>query len=238
MARSLLHICWVTFLLTTAWAVLLVVDVIGIGPVYTFDQILSHVSRLSFLYYIGYVNAGLVTLAVTALLAGLYVRLRRREPLWASIALAFVPVYAGLNLSVYLSQITVIPGLLRLRADGEFGAMAIWALRLLIHIAPGSLAEFVNGLAYAVLGIPSVIFGALLWGRSRMWNAAVVLLISSAVADLVALLGLVVDSQPLKMGVLAGGGLFWAALLLMIVALQEETTAREAPWTPSGQLAA
>jgi hypothetical protein len=32
MARSLLHICLVTFLLTTAWAILLIVDMAGAGP--------------------------------------------------------------------------------------------------------------------------------------------------------------------------------------------------------------
>jgi hypothetical protein len=222
MARSLLHICLVTFLLTTAWAILLIVDMAGAGPLDTFQQILVHVSRLSPLYYIGYVNIGLVTLAVTALLAGLYVRLRHRQPLWASIALAFVPVYAGLNLVVYMMQITIVPGLLRLRVDGEFGAMATWALRMLIHIAPGSIAEFANILAYAVLGIPSVVFGALLWGRSRMWSGTAALLIFSAVVDALALLGLIVESQLLKMGVLVGGFLFWTALLLMLVALREE----------------
>ena len=222
MARSLLRICWFTFLLTTNWVVLLIADMAGAGPLDTFEQILAHVSRLSWLYYIGYVNAGLVTLAAAALLAGLYVRLRHREPLWASIALVFVPVYAGLNLVVYMLQVTVVPGLLRLRVDGEFGAMAVWALRLIIHIAPGSVAEFANVLAYAVLGIPSVMFGALLWGRSRIWNGVAALLIFSAVADVVALLGLIADNQPLKMGVLVGGGLFWVALLLMIAALQRE----------------
>ncbi len=233
MARSLLYICLIAFLLTTAWAILLIVDMAGAGPLDTFQQILAHVSRLSPLYYIVYINAVLVTLAVTALLAGLYVRLRHREPLWASIALAFVPVYTGLNLAVYMMQITIVPGLLRLQVDGDSGAMATWALRLLIHLAPGSLAEFVNILAYAVLGIPSVVFGALLWGRSRMWSGAAALLILSAVADVVALLGLVVESQLLIMGVLVGGFLFWAALLLMIVALREE-----AEYSPPSALSA
>jgi hypothetical protein len=222
MARSLLSICVIAFVLTTAWALLLIVDMAGAGPLDTFQQILAHVPRSSPLYYIGYVNAGLVTLAVTALLAGLYVRLRHRQPLWASIALAFVPIYTGLNLAVYIMQITVVPGLLRLQVDGEFGAMATWALRLLIHIAPGSIAEFANILAYAVLGIPLVVFSALLWGRSRMWSGTAALLIFSAVADVVALQGLVVESPLLKRGVLVGGFLFWVALLLMIVALREE----------------
>lgn len=77
-----------------------------------------------------------------------------------------------------------------------------------------------NGLAYAVLDISSVIYGVILMKRGRLMGISAVLLILSAVADLVGLLGVIVGSPFLSVGTLLGGLIFVVLLYPLTVGLR------------------
>jgi hypothetical protein len=70
------------------------------------------------------------------LLSALYVLLRPVDPVWATIGVAFVPIYGAMNIAVYLSQVTVVPRLLELVASLEYQVLAAFALRLAVRV-PG-----------------------------------------------------------------------------------------------------
>ncbi len=70
------------------------------------------------------------------------------------------------NLFVYLSQVTVVPSLIALRQQPEYQAAVDVLLRQVIQQWPESGAAFFNGLAYAMLGIPSLVFGALMFRQT------------------------------------------------------------------------
>jgi hypothetical protein len=122
--------------------------------------------------------------------AGYYAYCREVDPLWAVIALVFVPIYAVGNLVVYLYQVFVVPGLLDLFHTPETAAVAEVILGLTLHTWIGSITGFVNGLAYAALGIPSIIFGVLLHQKAHARRPGGVLLAASGVLSIIALLGI------------------------------------------------
>ena len=201
---------------TTCWIILMIVG--GSSPE-TFEAILARVSRLDAFYYLTYLNAAfLITIPVTMLMAALYVYCKPYLPEWAAlVGMVFVPVYCVLNLFAYLSQITVIPLLVRLYQQTDSRAMAEVLLRLTIQQLPGSEVSFFNGLAYALLGIPSIIFGiALLRGDDRLLKTGGVLLALNGVACILGVIGDLSNLTLLRLGGVIGGVLFFFALIFMV----------------------
>ena len=212
--KRLGYISLFALILTVIWLAVLIASMSGAGPLDTFDQVLAHVSRLDALFYLAYVNAALIVVAATLLCCELYRLYREAAPYGALVGLAFVPVYAALNLFAYLSQITVVPSLIALRQQPEYHAAANLLLRQMIQQWPESGVAFFNGLAYAVLGIPSIIFGVLMFKRTPGLKWAGVLLALNGVACILGVIGFVVHSALLT-GTLAGGVLFLLALIPM-----------------------
>ena len=198
--------------LTATWLVLLIWDAAGAGPVEPFEQVVAHVARQGWTFYVTYLNAALITVSATVLFAGLYGYCKPAAPDWALIGLIFVPVYCTLNLFAYLSQVAVVPDLLA-RSDSD--PMAMTVLRLLLQAWPGSAVSFFNNLAYAILGIPSVVFGALLYKQDRALRLGAVLLALNGVACVVGVAGILMGNDVLSLGSVVGGGLYLLALVPM-----------------------
>ena len=98
----------------------------------------------------------------------------------------------------------------------------------MIHQAPGSLVGFANALAYTVLGIPSLIFGVLMWQQGSIqacpqgnspWRAAGLLMAPSGILSLAGFLALFVENAVLNMALVAGGAVYWLALFPLSYAL-------------------
>ncbi|HDQ72362.1 MAG TPA: hypothetical protein ENN19_09730 [Chloroflexi bacterium] len=202
LAASLSLVC---LLLTAMWVALLIADMATAGPLETFEQVAAHAARLHGLFYAAYINAALITLAATAFMAALYAYLKPSAPEWIVVGLAFVPIYGALNLLAYLSQVTLVPALVTLRLDPQYTAAADVLLRLTLQAWPESAVAFFNGLAYGILGIPSVLYGALRWGG--------LLLALNGAACILGVIGTLAGSALLAQGVMIGGVLFLLALL-------------------------
>ena len=103
--RWLGWISLVTVISVTLWLILLIWDMATAGSMETFPQVLAHVQKGDWKFTLSYLNAGIFTTCVIALMGGLYVFCRSTIPEWSVVGLVFVPVYGTLNLFAYLSQI-------------------------------------------------------------------------------------------------------------------------------------
>jgi hypothetical protein len=200
------------------WVVMMIWGTVRGGMVETFDQALEHVRNRDWLYVLTYANAVLITVSVTALFGALYAYLRPAAPAWSAVGIVFVPVYSAFNLFVYASQITIVPQLARLQSQPDTDGAGAFFLGQMIQAWPGSAMGIVNGLAYAVLGIPSLIFGLLLCGGSSLMRVAGVLLILNGIACFAGPLGLITGIPVLELGTVVGGLLFLMSLVPLSVA--------------------
>ena len=198
---------------TAIWLVLLIVGVATQGPVETLEQALASVADLDLLHYLTYANAALITITATLLFAGLYVYCKPQEAVWAVMGLAFVPAYTVLNLFAYLSQITIVPRLVDLQPESSL------LLAQLVQSWPGSAVNVLNNLGYAILGIPSLIFGWLLLQRQRAMRLPGGLLALSGAASLVAMVGIILQNAALSLGSIVSGVLFLLALIPLSINL-------------------
>jgi hypothetical protein len=201
--------------ITVLWAVLFMVTEVAMPAVPTLAGRIALIEGSLGLFVLNYANAGLLTLAAVVMLAALCVYCRQEDPLWTAVALVFVPIYGLANLVVYLSQVFVVPGLLDLYRDPATAAVAEILLRLALHTWPGSAAGFVNALAYAALGIPSVILGLLLARRAPCLRAGGRLLALSGVLAVVALVGVGIGDATLAFLSPLGGFVYLVGLILL-----------------------
>lgn len=202
-------------IVTIFWLVFLTAGMTVVGSLKTFEQVLAYVSRAGMIFYLTYINAALVTVGVIMLFAAFYLYYKPGAPAWSAIGATCVPVYGAMNLAVYLSQVTVVPRLLKLQANPEYSTHAQFLLRQTIQQWPGSAVFFFNNLAYAVLGVPSIIFGVLMLKSTPALRLAGVLLALNGLACIGGFIGVAAQSAWLSQGSLIGGILFLLALVPM-----------------------
>jgi hypothetical protein len=212
-------LAFLTLIFTILWLVFLIADMASAGPLETFEQVSAHAAQLGWLYYATYFNAALVTLSAVALMSALYAWLKPQAPNWAVIGMVFVPIYGALNLIAYLSQVTLVPALFEMRANPGTMETADVLLCLTLQAWPASTMAFFNGLAYAVLGIPSILFGLLLWKHPGALRWGGLLLALNGAACILGLIGFLTGNALLTQGVMIGGVLFLAALFPLSWAL-------------------
>lgn len=225
----------VTCALTFLWLVLLLVGMSSNAPAITFEQMLTQGTRPGVLYYATYINAALITIATTMLYAVLYGYFKHADPPWALIAILFVPVYCALNLVVYLSQLTLVPNLLAAYQVTGFQPTVRVLLNEVVQQYPNSSMSLLNNLAYAVLGIPSIIFGTLLLNDIAQARLAGALLTLNGLACIVGVAGVLFKIPLLASGSLFGGVLFLVGLVPLAMAFleQNQLTRRGSPFGAS-----
>jgi len=185
------------------------------GSLETFEQVLAYVSKADVVFYVTYINAAIVTVTAVMLFVALYLHYKSIAPEWSAIGVAFVPIYGALNLVAYLSQVTVVPRLFQLQAIPESQALSQFLLQQAIQQWPDSMVSIVNNLAYAILGVPSIIFGVLMLKSASVLRTGGILLALSGLACIAGFIGIAVQSTWLSQGSLIGGILFLLALVQM-----------------------
>jgi hypothetical protein len=213
--RSLGILTILVIVTTALWLVILIPTQISAPPVDVLHEKIAAMEPLDFVYYVTYVNAALITVFDVAMFAGLIQFCREEEPLWSTIAMAFLPIYGLGNLVAYLSQIFVVPLLLRHYEAPGARPVAEVLLGLTLQDWPGSAIQTLNGLSYGVLGIPSVIIGWIFTRKARGLRISGLLLIASGGLSFVALIGLATANYELAAATLASGAVFLAALVPM-----------------------
>lgn len=215
--RTLGWLAVVLVITTVIWVGTTIATEIASPPAPTLAAKIAALDEPDALFYVTYLNAALITLLTVALFTGLYLTYRRDYEFWASIAAAFLPVYGTGNLVTYLSQILVVPRLLVLHRTPETAEAAEVLLELTLQNWPGSAVGALNLFSYAVLGIPSIVFGRLLAREAGTQRTAGLLLAISGGLSILALIGLALNSPVLTSLTLVSGVVFLVAVILLAI---------------------
>ena len=185
-----------------------------VNPEWTPADYVNFAASGHILFALCYLNAGLFTVLVVFFFASLYQEYKDANRQVALATLLLIPVYAAINLVVYFSQITIIPVLVRNMNYGYYSAerIAPW-LQCYMH----SPMAILNGLAYALLGIPSLIFGWLILKKNSGYRLAAYSLVLSAVLSFLGLIGYVADNSVLDKGTVLGGLVFTITVFLFCI---------------------
>lgn len=205
-------------LLTILWLAFFIASMVQAGTIDTYEKILAFVKADGLLRTISYINVILVTLSVVILFSLLYQIFKSDSPQLAAIGNTFVPIYGTLNLLVYLSQITVLPQLLKMQSIPEYQVAIPLLVRELIQIWPDSAVAMVNNLAYALLGIPSIVYGYLMLKYRGFLRTAGILLGLNGIACIIGFVGIVTQNTWVRQGSFVGGILFLLALFPLTIA--------------------
>ena len=197
------------------WVLLMIATAFRIKPGWTDGDYLTYAAHPDPVFVLNYINAVLFTGLVIVLFGLLYLMVKDDYPVLALTGLLFVPVYGILNLVVYGSQVTILPVLFNYNAAPEF--ILQW-----LQLRPGSVIGMLNGLAYAILGIPSICFAITLHGRSKLGHITGDLLILNAILCVLGPIGIVTGSQVLMFGTMAGGFIFTSAVFTLYLMLWQE----------------
>jgi hypothetical protein len=89
-------------------------------------------------------------------------------------------------------------------------------LGLAIHNWYGTAIEALNALSYAVLAIPQIIFGVIMYRKAKGLRAGSVLMAVSGVLSVIALVGVGLQNGSLAMiSSFAGGGMYMVSLAII-----------------------
>lgn len=197
---------------TLVWIVLTIIMQTTALPPSTVDQAIGQIILDGF-YFANYANAALITVLSVAMMAGFYRFCQETETFWSTVGVLFVPIYGIANLVAYLSQIFVVPSLLTLRATPATAATAQILLGLTLQTWGPSAIAALNILGYAMLGIPSIIFGLLMARQAREMRIGGLLLALSGILSIVALVGQALNNPGLTFLVVVSGGIYFIALI-------------------------
>lgn len=207
----------ICLIFTCLWLVFMILSVASTGSINTFEEAISMAAKPGVLFYLSYINAALVTVTATVFFVSLYQYHKQFYTEWSLVGFVFVPVYCTLNLLVYISQFTIIPRLTVQLHDDQYSQAYEVLLGQLIQSWSGSAISVLNQLAYAVLGIPSIIFGILMLKHKKISRPAGGLLFLNGIFCILGLIGTSINNQLLASGSVIGGALFLFSLASIVM---------------------
>ena len=163
------------------------------------------------LFFIGnYINATLLTITTVVLYTFLYDFLKNKYESYALLGFVFIPIYGIINLLCYSIQISVIPLLASSSLDSPD---KIYFVSQFIQANTKSIIGFMNGLSYAILGIPSIIYGILMFKELKKISGVFISL--NGVFCIIGIIGYIIQNGALTAGIMLGGIVFMGGLVAM-----------------------
>ena len=210
--RTVKTLALVLLILTILWVVLTGISMSRVKSSWTPHDFMKWISDPDIIFVLNYINATLLTVVAVLLFSSLFVYLKTEGETAALAGLVFVPIYGLMNLFCYSIQISVVPSIVRTVLDHSGpGYMAFQ----FIQASPDSLTGFINGLAYGILGIPSIIYGRLLFRKSKKYSGT--FLAMNGIFCLLGIIGYLTGNPIMSKGTLIGGILFLISLAFMVV---------------------
>ena len=200
---------------TVLWIVLLIFTESTTSTIENMDTKVMLIKSELFLYKMSYLNAGLLTFLNIMFMSALYLYCKDKNDFWSTLGFAFIPIYGTTNLFAYLSQVFLIPDILELYISPATHSFAKLLLNLTIHTWAGSLVEAFNGMAYALIGIPSIIFPLIGMRKTGLLAVGGYLLMASGILSILAFLGILISAGFLILLSVAGGVIFLISLILI-----------------------
>ncbi len=195
----------ISILANILWIILMFLTE-GNAPVFNnVAERINFIESKAILYRVSYINAAFLTLIGIFFYTSLYIYSKEKSKFWPTIALVFIPIYGLLNLFSYLSQVIMVPPLIHLYNIPKSKEIASIILNLSLHNWQGSIIESLNGLAYAILGIPSIIFPILIMRKPKILAIGGLLLLISGVLAIIAFAGTLISTRYLTTVSVIGG---------------------------------
>ena len=200
---------------TYIWVIGVIWDLNLKGSIETVDQALAYSSNPDTLYTLNYINVGLLTIFTTMMFAGIYEYFKKSLGVWAAIGILFVPIYCTLNLITYISQVTIIPRILSLAETSAYRSEAELLAVLMTQNWDGSAVSVINLMAYALLGIPSIIYGSTMLELGRLGVIAGSLLALSGIGSILAFMGVIMQNSTMASFTLISGFIYAVGLIFI-----------------------
>jgi hypothetical protein len=202
----------VSTLQTIVWVIFTAISMSQVKREWTNADYITWVSKPDFFFTGNYINATFLTINVIVLFSLLYEYIKEKSSLLAIIGLSFVPAYGLLNLVCYSIQISYVPDLALHAVKNGIDANILVAQ--LIQANAQSIIGFLNGMAYALLGIPSVLYGIVLLKKSMQLSGLFLSL--NGISCIIGIIGNLFHSQLLSSLIGIGGVLFLISAIVMV----------------------
>ncbi len=195
---------------TVIWIVFTGVSMSQVESTWTYTDYVSWASKPDFFFIGNYVNATLLTITAVVLFTFLYGFLKDKYESSAIFGLVFIPIYGIINIVCYSIQISVVPVIAGNSIDSPD---KIFFASQFIQANSKSIIGFMNGTAYAILGIPSIIYGILMFKELKKLSGVLILL--NGISCIIGIVGFIVSNSILAKGIMIGGIIFLGGLAAM-----------------------
>ena len=179
-----------------------------IGNDWGYTEYVTWVSKPDIFFVLNYLNMTLLTALAVILMSLLFAFAKELNRLAAISGLVFIPIYGVLNIISYSIQIAIVPRLASLALSAE--PPTIFLVFELIQANQNSFIGFVNGMAYAIVGIPSILYGYILIQNRKPLSGWFLLL--NGIACIIGIIGYMLKNPALSSGSVIGGLLFLFSL--------------------------
>jgi len=198
------------FFLCVSWIVFGVISMSPVKADWTDSDFLNWVSKPGLFFTLTYINATLLTIIDIVFFYFLYSFINLSNKTFAQLGLLFVPIYGVLNIVCYSIQITTVPSIAEIALKSGNVDFAIQ----LVQAKNNTFMGYINGLAYTILGIPSIIYGWVLFKKGIRFSG--LFLIASAIFDFFGIAGYLIGNKTLSTGMILGGVAFTIALICIV----------------------
>lgn len=212
MERRLKITAIILVILTILWVVLTAISLSGIDRTWSNSEYVIWVAYPDIWFTANYVNVTILTILVVAFFAFMYHYLKKDHKCRALAGLIFVAIYGIINVICYSIQISVVPTIARSAIENPDDMLLASEL---IQANSHSLIGFLNGVAYAILGIPSIIYGLMLLRKSKKLSGFFLLL--NGISCIIGLAGYILNNAVIALGIMIGGILFLLSLIFMSI---------------------
>lgn len=214
-SRQISIVSIILAILTGIWILCMILLMQQQGSVIAnFEDAYDFVKDPGGLFYLTYLNVVVLTIFDVVLFGMFYLYFKPVYPVMSLCGVLFVPVYAAYNMFVYISQVSVVQKIISIYDGVVSEEVMNVLLGQFIQLWEHSTMAFINNYAYAILGIPSVLFGIAIYRMKQgLSRATGLMLILSAFACLLGIVGIITGNQALSQGSAIGGGLFFLSLI-------------------------
>lgn len=216
--KEVKNAAFILMIFTIIWLILTGISMSQVESSWSDTEYLRWVSKPDIFYTLNYVNATIFTFIAIILYTVLFRYLYQKSKLLGLLGFIFVPIYGVLNLICYSIQITIVPSIANhtLISSGD-----ILFVSQLIQSRSGTLIGFINGLAYAILGIPSIMYGYMLINDTKRLSGLFMLL--NGISCIVGIIGSMIQNNIMSKGIMLGGIVFLISLVFMVLEFRNNT---------------
>lgn len=218
LTKSLFYISIALCLITIGWIIFMALSMREKGPlIESYGDALEYIKNQDALFRLSYINAILITIINTMFFVLLYMYLNPDNPILSKLGIIFIPVYASYALFAYTSQISIAAQIQTIIEYNQQSELIDILLSQLTQAWNKSGVAFINNYAYAILGIPSILFGIALLGKNMIGKIIGWCSIINGVFCIIGIIGIIINNRILSLGSTIGGVAFIFFLIFSIV---------------------